>query len=544
VLAGTWAALPALRGGWIWDDTVAIVQNAALRDPAGLGKIWFSPAGPDYFPLTSTVQWIQWQLWGDRTLGYHLTNLALHLIGALLLGRIVTRLGARSGWVAGLIFAVHPMTVESVAWISELKNVLSLPPLLLAFGAYVDFDERKRAGDLARSLVWFFAALLCKPSVVMLPAVILLYGLWRRGRLGRRDWLSSAPFFALSLGLGLVAIWFQEHRAAGAIALTLAPWSARFGGAAEAVVFYFSQSVWPRGLLLMYPFSLTAARWMPAVIAAAALAAVCVKRRDWRRQVWFGLGWFVLNLLPVLGFLPMVYLRIAPVADHLAYLPLAGICGLVGCMRWSAISERAPPTLLSLAAAAVVGIFAVQSHAYAAQFRDERTLWTYTLEHNPAAWQADLNLGCILLDEGRNEEAIQHFERAIRVHPGYAEAYNDLGNALAAEHRYPDAIASFRDAIRSDPAIPEVHYDLGNALAAEGRQNAAILSYQEALRLHPQFAEAENSLATALAKTGHLRAAVSHFQAALRLNSHYEQARGNLAIVQSAIARGMIDKDP
>src|SRR5258708_17931606 len=183
-------------------------------DPAGWWKTWLQPEVRDCFPLKATLQWVEWHLWRDRsTLGYHLVSLTLHLTSALLLWRLLRKLGLQYAWIGGLIFAVHPITVESVAWIAELKNTLSLPLLLLAASAYLDFDlHRKRADHLA-SLCWFIAAMLCKSSVVMFPLILLLYAWWKRRTVASSDILPVLPFFAISLVLGLITIWFQHHRA-------------------------------------------------------------------------------------------------------------------------------------------------------------------------------------------------------------------------------------------------------------------------------------------------------------------------------------------
>ena len=204
-LAAWWVALPSLRGTWLWDDDTYVTDNAALRSPGGLWRIWFDPPGVNYFPVTFTAQWLQWHWWGNDPLGYHCTNVALHLVSCFLIWRLLQKLGLRRAWLGGLLFAVHPVTVESVGWISELKNTLSLPPLLLAMIAYVDFDAGKRSRYSA-ALFWFVVAMLCKSTVVMFPFVLLLYAWWRRGRLQPADFRAGAAFFAVALILGLVSV--------------------------------------------------------------------------------------------------------------------------------------------------------------------------------------------------------------------------------------------------------------------------------------------------------------------------------------------------
>jgi len=206
VAAGLWVFWPALHGAWLWDDDLLITNNPLIHDPAGLGKIWFAPTTSliDYLPITVSVEWLEWHLWGMNTFGYHLTSIVLHLTSALLVWRLLTKLGLRLAWLGGLLFAIHPVMVESVAWIAELKNTLSLPPFLLAMCAWIDYDEQGKWTEYVLALGLFLVAMLCKATMVMFPVVILLYAWWKRGRVGVRDLAGNAPFFALSVVLGAI----------------------------------------------------------------------------------------------------------------------------------------------------------------------------------------------------------------------------------------------------------------------------------------------------------------------------------------------------
>ena len=211
VLAVYW---PCLGGGWIWDDHLYITHNPLLHDPARLWKAWFDPGSfIEYYPIEQSVRWGQWQIFGtadDNTFGYHLTNILLH-INALLVWRLLAKVGLRLAWLSGLIYAVHPTAVESVAWISELKNTLSQAPLLLAMCAIVDYENRNKREHYYAALVFFLAAMLCKASVSPFPIAILLYIWWKRGRIGWADIKDSAPFFAISLVLGAVTVLPAFH---------------------------------------------------------------------------------------------------------------------------------------------------------------------------------------------------------------------------------------------------------------------------------------------------------------------------------------------
>jgi cytochrome c-type biogenesis protein CcmH/NrfG len=543
---------PAVQGFYLWDDVLEITRNRLIRDPHGLVRIWLGRGGLDYLPLKSTVQWIQWHLWGDAVAGYHLTNIGLHLAGALLLWRVLAKLGVRLAWLGGLVFAVHPLTVESVAWISELKNVLSLPFLLLAIAAYIDWDQGERANGAhlyLTALACFLASLLCKASGVMLPFVLLLYCWWKRGRVGWRDFEASLPFLALSLLASVVTIWFQFHRAIHDLVISQGGGLSRAAIAGLSAVFYLSKAVWPAGLLPNYP------RWSanpPAlwqfwpwlVIGGAVLSLWLLGRSEgrdgesaipWSRHLLFGLGFFLINLVPVLGFVPMSYLRFSWVADHLAYLPLAGMAGLVAAGVGALTPSR---WMLGGLVAAVVAALVLTSRDQAAFFRDEETLWGRTLERAPGSWLALNNLGDIYFRTGRATRAQAYFEEAVRLNPDYPEAHDNLGVALVAAGRVDEGIRHYREALRLKPDFPRADVNLGIALCNSGRQAEAIPILERALDSEPDYAEAHNDLGVCLVATGRFREALAQFREALRLNPGMREARNNIEFTLGRLRAG------
>jgi len=586
VLAGLWIYFPALRGDWVWDDITEVAQNPVLEDPAGLRSIWTAAKGADYFPLKTTLQWLEWRAWGPHPLGYHLATLALHLLSALLFWRLLARWGVRWAWVGGLLLVLHPLAVESVAWIAETKNTLSLALALLALHAYVSFDERASAVKTARrspngegrafywlSLLCFLAALLSKTTVAMFPVILLLYAWWRRGRVGGSDLGASVPFFALSLGLGLVTVWFQEHRAMAGADVGAGGLGSRIAGSGLAVAFYIGKFVWPSALMPNYPrWSMASPRpweflpWLGLI----ALAALCWSRRaGWGRHVLFGIGAFVISIAPVLGLVPMAYLRISWVADHFAYFPMPALAGLAAAGAGS-LAARRPLRAPVIAAAAAAGlVLAGVSRSYARIFRDDDAFWSYAVAENPASWLAHNDLGLVRAQAGRWPEAIAHYEEAIRLNPGFAEAHNNLGaalavsgrlplaigqfvealrlqphylqaridlaNALAQSGRFPEAIEQYGQVLRREPGSAELHGHLGFALSESGRPSEAVAQYEEALRLDPNFAEAHYRLGNALGNAGRLAEAIPHYERAVRLNPAFAEARANLGL---ALARG------
>jgi tetratricopeptide (TPR) repeat protein len=536
---------PAIRGGWIWDDPQEVADNYVLRDPGGLAKIWFAPAGVDYFPLKTTVQWVAWRLWGADPFGYHLLNLGLHLVAALLFWRLLARLGLPpfGAWVGALLFTVHPLAVESVAWISELKNTLSLVLLLLAMLAYLDFDEREGRLAYAAALGWFLLALLAKSAVVMFPAVILLHAWWRRGRVGARELSVSAPFFVLSLVLGLVTVWFQHTRSIGGAALHAGGILSRLAAAGLSLWFYLLKCLLPFGLEPIYPRWNVAPPGAAALLPWAALALWAVwlasRRAAYARHLLFGLGFFALNLAPVLGIVPIAYLRISWVADHFAYLSLLGPVGLAAA-AFGAWHERASPAgriAVSISLATLAGVLALAAREDDGIYRDERAFWSYALGRNPQAWMAHNNLGRLLYLDHQTEAAGEQFRQALAGNPDDAQSHFNLGLVLEDTGRTDEALAEYRAALALKPAFPQAQNSLGNLLLRRGQRAEAIGLYRAALALDPGFPEARCNLGIALAGAGRPAEALPEFERAIALRPEYFEPHYNLGLALADLGR-------
>ena len=539
VAVGWFVFFPALHGDWVWDDVLDITGNPLLRDAHGLVKIWTDPTGLyDYYPVKYTVQWLQWHLWHNNTFGYHLTNVGLHLLSAFLVWHLLRKLGVRWAWLGGLLFTIHPLVVESVGWIAELKNTLSLPPLLAAFSCWLSFDGHRRRRDYLGALLLFVVAMLCKTSVVMFPLTLLLYAWWRRGRVGFADLKASAPFFTVSLGLGLVTIWFQHHRALTGVetALPLAGdlWT-RLAGAGGILAFYFWKCVLPVGLMPVYPqWPVSAGApwlWLPWVVLAGLVFWFWRQRATWGRHALFGTGWFLFHLAPFLGFFAISYQRFTWVMDHLAYVPLLGLIGLATAGAGVALDRLGGPARgWALAAIGILcGVLALASHRHAAIFQSDDALWTYTTQHNPGAWLAHYNLANVRMKQGRTADAIRSYEQAVQVRPDFAEAQCSLGVALLSVDRRGEAIPHLEAALRERPTMAEAHTALANVLAANGRLDEALPHYSEAARLKPADANFQFNLGNALLQSGRFQEAAIHLREAVRLDPTDAQARQALA---------------
>lgn len=537
-LFAAWIYSPCLHGSWLWswDDGLEITQNMALRDPGGWWQPWIHPAGMDYFPLKSSLQWVEWHLWGESPLGYHLVNLALHVLSSLLVWRLLHLLGVRAAFVGGLLFAAHPLAVESVAWISEFKNTVSLPPLLLAAIAYVGYDRDCRRASWVASVLWFIAALACKTSTVMFPVVLLLFAWWRRGRVGRRDLLAVLPFLGAALAMGAATVWFQSTRSIG-IAGTPEGLGERLAQAGWSILSYARMCLWPSGLEPIYPAA--ANSWppiLPWIGIGVLLGFFWVRRKGWGRHALLGTGWFLLNLVPILGIIPMAYFRVSPRADHFVYLPLIGWVGLAAAgigPLMDFCEERLGPAPLgrlpvALGVAFVACAMAFAARGYAAAFRDEKSLWTYAVDRNPGAWLGRVNLGKVLYQQGQLDAAAAQFREAIRLQPDSPEAHANLGNCLEDEGLAAEARAEYAAALAISPGFAGARYDLGLSLLKSGRLDEAQAQLRRTLELDPGHAAARNTLGLALAGMGRLPEAMEQYRLALGLNPALPEAHLNL----------------
>jgi hypothetical protein len=411
--------LPALRGGFIWDDDRLLTGNSAVKTIDGLWAVWFGGWSPDYVPLTLSSFWLEWHLWGLCAPGYHIVNVLLHAANVLLVWRILLRLRVPGAWLAALLFAVHPLCVSSVAWISERKNTLSMLFYLLSLREFLRFDDAVHSPDgngkstrlLCFSLAAFFLALLAKSSVAVLPAVLLLFVWWRRGRVTLRDLCRCAPFFILAVFMALVAAAKQARAVQGGVGVIHDSLCVRLLGGGRAVWFYLEKTFLPVDLTLIYPRwemdPRAAVSWLPAVVFAGLLFILWRWRKSWGRPFLFALGYFTLALSPALGMVNLAFFSNSRVADHFQYVALPGILALVAAVARG--RRRAAPALAAGMAAAVLAVLACRHERV---FASERTLWEDNFEKNTNSWKVCMNLSVALLDEGRTEEAIQLKQRA------------------------------------------------------------------------------------------------------------------------------------
>jgi tetratricopeptide (TPR) repeat protein len=541
ILAATtiFAYRPAWHGGFLWDDDAYVTNNELLTAPDGLHRIWFSLDAPSqYFPLVYTTFRIEHALWGLNPSGYHWVNILLHVANALLVWRLLARLNVPGAWLAGAIFALHPVEVESVAWITERKNVLMGFFFLLTLLAWVVFvDERtKRPWRFyGLALVLYGLALSAKSTACTLPAALLLI-LWLQNKqINWRRIFQTVPFFLFGLGMGLVAVWWERyHQGTRGALFALGPIE-RILIASRAVWFYLGKLIWPSTLTFIYPrWTISPTHLLDYVWLLAAVglcAAICFARRYVGRGVEVATVFFVATLSPVLGLIMLYTFRYTFVADHYQYLASIGPIALVsaGVASLAGAFERSR-LLIFGTAIAMAATLAVLTWRQSAMYADIEALWRTTLARNPACWMAHNNLGIVLSQKGEIDEAITHYRTTLEMQPDFSDANYNLGNALLQKGEIDEAILHCQKAVMVQPFDPDAQVALGNALFQKGLVDDAIVHYEKALALRPYYVIAHYSLSTALLRKGEPDAAISHCLAALSIQSEHAEARINLAV--------------
>lgn len=528
---------PALNAGFIWDDQPGHVTRPELQSLAGLGRIWFEVgATQQYYPLLHSAFWLEHQLWGDAPFGYHLVNVLLHGLAACLVLKLLRRLATPGAFLAALLFAVHPVEVESVAWVSEQKNTLSAVLYLAAMLAYLRYDETRARKAHIAATVWFVLALCTKTVTATLPAALLVMAWWRRGRVERRDVLPLLPWFMLSLGAGLITAWV-EHTQIGAqgVDFALGPIE-RMLLAGRVVWFYFGKLLWPGNLVFIYPrWTIDAGeawQWLFPLAALALVTGLWIRRHHSRGPLAAALL-FGGTLFPALGFVNVFPFIFSFVADHFQYLASIAVFAAVsaGVAAWGRWGEGTPPTMALRAGLGIVLVtLGTLTWRQAGTYRDVFTLYSTTLERNPHCWMAHNNLAIALVDSGRAADALPHYEKAIALRPKYAEAENNFGYALTQVGRSADALPHLESALKIQPRYAEASNNLGIALMGVGRPADGIAAFAKAIELKPNYPVAQVNLGLALARNGRAGEALPHFQRAAQLDPNYADAELNWGI--------------
>jgi len=530
VLAVFIAYLPALRGGFIWDDNDHLTENPCIVGPLGFKDIWLTSAAV-YYPLVLTSFWVQHALWGLHPLPYHLVNIVVQAACVVLLWRVLRRLHVPGAWLGAVLWGVHPVQVESVAWITELKNTQSCLFFLLSVYFFLRW-QNIGADAGGKPSEWHYAlsglcatlAILSKASTVMLPVVLGLCWWWVEKRWRWRNLLRLAPFFLISAATGLWTIWEQKFHSGALGPQWAQSWPERFVVAGKVVWFYLGKLFWPHPLMFIYPrwdinaHSITA--FLPLAAVAMVLLLLWRYRRDGRLgAVFFAFACFLVQLFPVMDFFNVYFFRYSFVGDHFQYLASMGPLVLAGAFLWRMSVRFAGGLVVApcFCLAAPVVVLMALSWQYCHVFRNNETLWRDTLAKNPACWLAHTDWGWLLTAQGKLAEAEKHYREAIRLRFDSEDAHYDYGNMLVKAGRLDEAIAQYRQALQLKPADPEAWNNLGVVLYQEHRTDEAIACFHEALRYQPGFADAHFNLGNALLVEHKLDEAVQEYREALRL---------------------------
>jgi len=577
------------RAGFIWDDESHLTQNPCVVGPLGLKEIWTSTQAV-YYPLVLTTFWVLHKFVGLNPLPYHLLNVLLHAASAVLIWRVLQLLQVRGAWLGAALWALHPVMVQSVGWVTELKNTQSCLFYLLSIFFFLKWNEARitRISQIEEkeemfpnhprnpcypwfilSLFFFVLATLSKPSVVMLPFVLALCIWWMRGRIRWRDARALAPFALISALASAWTILEQKFHARAIGPDWAQTFPERLIIAGKAIWFYLGKLVWPHPLIFIYPRwevdSSKVVAYLPFLAALASLGTLWFIYAKWGRALFFAAAYYVISLFPVLGFFSVFFFRYSFVSDHFQYIASMGPLALAGAgiaifsgrfcetpadfvshpdavpRSGSTIANSRRRLVLS---GGLYGLLLLSlgflTWRQTAEYNNLFALYTATLQKNPGCWMAHYNLGIVLSAQGEADQAIDHYKRAVALRPDYAEAHYNLSRLLVEQNQFDDAIAHYERAVAINPADAEAENNLGVTLFGIGRADDAIAHYQKALEIRPDYAEASCNLANALIAKGDFDGAIARYRACLAAIPDQEEAQYNLA--SALLRRGRTDE--
>jgi len=532
---------PIWKAGFVWDDETILTTNPCIIGPFGLKEIWTTSAA-DICPLTLTTFWAEHALWGLNPLPYHLVNILMHGLSAVLLWRVLRSLRVQGAWLGAAIWALHPVAVGSVAWITEMKNTESGLFFLLSILFFVRWLRTKDPGgrtesrwSYALSLVFAALAMAAKSSTVVLPVVLCLCAWWIEGRWHWRNVARTIPIFLMAIAASALSIWTQRLQpAAMADPPWVRSWPERLATAGDAVWFYLGKLLWPHPLIANYPrWQIDAGQWvsyLPLLAVVVTLSTFWFRRELWSRACFLAFAYFIVALLPTLGLIDTYIFQFSFVFDHFQYLASIGPLALAGTalVRLSDFTIPRQPWLQSALCGGLLLIVGMASWQRTWVYESEDAFWTDTLAKNPDSWMAHNNLGEALLRKGQLDDAVAQYQKALGIYPNQAKANNNLGVALFQKGQLDDAVAQFQKATEINPDYPEAHNNLGSALVQKGQLDEAISQFQKAVELNPDYPEAHSNLGNALIQKGQMDDAVANYQKALEINPDYPEAHNNL----------------
>lgn len=529
-----WAYAPALYGGFLWDDNAYVAYNPLLRDLDGLWRIWFAPtATPQYHPLVFTSYWIEYQLWGDATFGYHVVNVALHAANSVLVWLVLRRLAVPGAAFAAAAFALHPVHVESVAWITERKDVLGAFFYGLAVLAWLRVVDGGGRRALVATWALGAATLLAKTVLCTLPAALLLLAVWRRPDTWRRHLAKLLPLFLLAVVIAWVTVWREHAHGNPPLPYTMVE---RFLIASRALWTHVGMLAWPDGLTIVYDKWPVSARdpgaWVWPLAGGALLAALAALRPRCGAGPLVAAAFFVVTLAPMLGFVDYNIMRYAYVADHFQYVAGVGVLALAGAAGSRLLAALPAPARVALALLPLAA-WALLTRQQAALYVDADTMWRDNVAKNPRSWIGYTYLATEEMRAGRLDAAAEILRTAVAALGEHAEAQRTLAVVEASLGRPQEALFWLQRARRSDPGNARVAQSLGAVLLATDDVDAAAANFAAAVELDPGYAEAWHYRGLAAMRQGRDADARTYLREALRLRPDFPEARADLEALDS-----------
>jgi Flp pilus assembly protein TadD len=535
--------------GFIWDDAEMLTQNGTVVGPFGLKEIWTTPAA-DICPFTLTTLWLAHKFFGLDPMPYHLLTVAFHAAGAVVLWRVLRALAVPGAWLGAAIWAVHPVQVESVAWIAEIKNTESGFFYLLSILFFVKWRKAGPVSALSDyryilALLFAVLAMTSKSSTVILPIELCLIAWWIDRGLRVTDVFKLAPIFVFAAVATVVSIWTQHVRGAdNAEWVVMSAQHLQIAGG--AIWFYLGKLLWPYPLMMIYPEGTAVPdvpfQYFPLIAALGGLIILWVNRKTWGRPWFFAAAYFMVALLPVLGFVNNIFFEYSPIFDHFQYLASMAPLALVGAgVAWVGrkMEEDAPIWIPAAMGILIMMVLGISTLRYSQVFESETTLWNYVLSQNPNCWPAYTNLAIQYNLNNQPADGKRYLEKALEIHPHNAQAQYDVGVLLQQEGQIDKALEHFRAAIEISPKYPHPHASIGDILAAQGKYDEAIQEYQKALDSAPNDPKTQVSMGVVLAQQGRGQDALPHFQKALSLDPKNAEAHYNVG--NMLFASGMTD---
>ncbi len=529
------AYIPALKASFVWDNT-GIVENVFLRTGQGLWKIWVTPwatAEPHYWPVVYTIFWIEYHLWGLAPFGYHLVNVLLHAFNTILIWKILQRNSIPGAWLAAAIFGLHPVHVESVAWLIELKDVLSGMFYLVGFLAYMDFENTQNLKWYMLSIGCYVFAVLSKSVAISLPLAILLWYWYKKERLDIKKIFILIPFFAVG---AILVLWDMHLTRLQTPFHTDLLFIDRFLLAGHAIWFYIGKLSWPSSLTTFYPMWQIKAKdiwqYIYPVMIGIVIVVLWFQRKRIGKGPFIAVLYFIITLGPMLGFIDFEYMVYSFVADRFQYLASIGLIALfVACIVW--VTDKLENSTFAVGSFIILLTLSILTWHQCGFYKDSETLLKYSLTKNPNAWSAWLTLGIIATNNGDLVEGEKDFHKVLEIRPENSDALNNLAYILSQQGKFDQALSYLYNIVKIKPSDADAYNNIGVILNQQGNFDGAVANFFKALEIRPQYLEARNNLGRCLMQQKKYKEAVNQFLTVLQINPGDSKAQENLELIKT-----------